>query len=75
MKNEIIIISALIHLLTFIYLIIRIKQGAHQKNKIKSLIEGGLATEGKHHKQWFIEQISLELKINIEGGLNDGIAP
>jgi len=41
--------------------------------KVVSLIQGGLCTDGAHHKQWYLEQIAKALKIKLAGNWEEGI--
>lgn len=37
-----------------------------RKQMLKELIEGGLSTDGAHHKQWYLEQIAELMGIKIK---------
>ncbi len=46
--------------------------------KIEDAVKAALATDGGHHKQWYLERIARLLGIDIselDGLIEDGIAP
>jgi len=47
--------------------------------KLIVLIKSALETDGEHHKQWYIEQIALEVGLNpaklFDGQYEEGVVP
>jgi hypothetical protein len=39
------------------------------------LVEGGLTTDGAHHKQWYLEQIACYFELPLPTDREPGVAP
>lgn len=42
---------------------------------VRELVEGGLTIDGAHHKQWYLEQIAIQLELPMPVDREPGIAP
>jgi hypothetical protein len=42
---------------------------------LRELVEGGLTTDGAHHKQWYLARIAWEFELGITADSERGIAP
>jgi len=47
----------------------------HEKVILRNILNEALATDGEHHKQWYLHQIAKLYKIDIDEDVEQGIAP